>query len=81
MAEFSENLVRMRTEKGLTQEELAKRTGVSQGAIWQYENKLATPKIAIALALAAVLGTTCEELMNGKEAKNEAAEADYHKAE
>lgn len=67
MAEFSENLVRMRTEKGLTQEELAKRTGVSQGAIWQYENKLATPKIAIALALAAVLGTTCEELMNGKD--------------
>lgn len=81
MTDFSRNLVTSRTEKGLTQEELAKRAEVSQGAIWQYENGISTPKIAVAINIARALGTTCEELMNGKEAKNEAAEADYHKTE
>lgn len=67
MAEFAETLARMRTEKGFSQEELAKRVGVTQAAIWQYENRLATPKIAIAISLANALGTTCEALMGGKE--------------
>lgn len=72
MAEFAETLTRMRTEKGISQEELAKRVGVTQAAIWQYENRLATPKIAIAIALANALGTTCEALMSGKvDAANE----------
>lgn len=72
MAEFADNLVRLRAKKGISQEELAKRVGVTQAAIWQYENRLATPKIAIALALANVLDTTCEALMSGKvDAANE----------
>jgi transcriptional regulator with XRE-family HTH domain len=53
--------------KGFSQEELAKRVGVTQAAIWQYENHLATPKIAIAISIANALGTTCEALMGGKE--------------
>ena len=67
MAEFAETLARMRAEKGFSQEELAKRVGVTQAAIWQYENHLATPKIAIAISIANALGTTCEALMGGKE--------------
>lgn len=67
MAEFAETLARMRTEKGFSQEELAKRVGVTQAAIWQYENSLATPKIAIAISIANALGTTCEALMGRKE--------------
>ena len=67
MSFFSENLVRLRAEKGLSQEELAKRIGVTQSAIWQYENGEATPKIAVAVALARTLGTTCEALLYGEE--------------
>ncbi len=63
MGVFAENLVRLRNEKQITQEELAKRVGVSQSAIWQYENGDATPKISIAVALAKQLGTTCEALV------------------
>lgn len=67
MAEFAHNLVRLRTEKGITQEELAKRAGVTQAAIWQYEKGLATPKLPIAVRLADALGTTCEDLVCVKE--------------
>ena len=72
MTDFSRNLVTMRTKKGMTQEELAKKARISQGAIWQYENGVSTPKIGIAVNIASALGTTCEELMNGKvDAANE----------
>lgn len=63
MSTFSKNLVNLRTNKDISQEELAKRVGVTQTAIWQYENGLATPKLQIAIALANALGTTCEQLM------------------
>ena len=65
MSSFAENLVRLRNKRQITQEELAKRVGVSQGAIWQYENDVTTPRIKIAVALAAALGTTCEALLYG----------------
>lgn len=66
MSEFSKNLLRLRSEKKLSQEELAKRVGITQGAIWQYENGEATPKIAIAVSLASELGVTVEQLMKGE---------------
>ena len=65
MGEFSTNLARLRTEHDMSQEELAKRVGVTQSAIWQYENGISTPKIAVAISMARVLGTTCEELVGG----------------
>ena len=63
MSEFAKNLVRLRTEKKLSQEELAKRVGVTQSAIWQYENGEATPKIKIAVDIARQLGVTVEALV------------------
>lgn len=65
MSSFAENLARLRNERQITQEELAKRSGVTQGAIWQYENGVTTPRIKIAVALATALGTTCEALLYG----------------
>lgn len=62
---MSERFSRLRMAKNLTQEELARRVGVSQAAIWQYENGTATPKIEIAVNLAKCLGTTAEILMKG----------------
>lgn len=67
MSVFSRNLLRLRVAKQLTQEELAKRVGITQAAVGQYENGTASPKIAIAVKLAKNLGVTVEELYNGIE--------------
>ena len=74
MGEFSTNLARARTEKQVSQEELASRVGVSQAAISQYEVGSSVPKITIAVKIASVLGTTCEELMKGESCETEQAQ-------
>lgn len=43
MSEFNERLKELRLEKGLTQDQLANDTGISQGAISAYELKKAKP--------------------------------------
>lgn len=63
MGDFASNLRKRRTELKMTQEELARRVGVSQVAIHQYESGTATPKMAIAVKLAKVLKTSCENLI------------------
>lgn len=75
MGNFPNNLANLRIKKQLTQEGLAKRIGISQSAIWQYENGEATPKIEIAIKLAECLGTTVEMLVKGGE-NNGKAETD-----
>lgn len=72
MGEFSRNLTRLRTEKQMSQDELANLTGVSQAAISQYEAGSSLPKITIAVKIASVLGTSCEELMKGENHEAEA---------
>lgn len=71
MGDFSRNLTRLRTEKQMTQEELANLTGVSQTAISLYEAGSSLPKITIAVKIATVLGTSCEELMKGESCETE----------
>lgn len=63
---FEENLREARKAKGLTQEEVAKYLGVSQSAVAQYELGAGAPNIKVAVRLARLLGTTCEELVEGK---------------
>jgi transcriptional regulator with XRE-family HTH domain len=67
MGKFAKNLERLRTERQMTQEELAKRVGVSQPAIAQYEAGTATPRLYVTLRLASALATTVEALIEGKE--------------
>lgn len=69
---FAKNLERLRTERQMTQEELAKRVGVSQPAIAQYERGTATPRLYVTLRLASALNTSVEELIEGKKVQNEA---------
>lgn len=64
---LTKNLERLRTERQMTQEELAKRVGVSQPAIAQYENGTATPRLYVTLRIASALATTVEALIEGKE--------------
>jgi putative transcriptional regulator len=51
-----------RAELGLTQTELALRIGVSRKTINTVENEVFTPSTTLALALAASLGRTVEQL-------------------
>ena len=58
-----ENKIReMRREKGLLQEQLAKKCGVSRQTINAIENNKYDPTLARAFKLAQELGTTVDEL-------------------
>lgn len=69
---FAENIKKFREKCKISQEELARRTGISQSAISLYEKGEITPKIAIADKLANALGVTIEQLL--KEDENERTE-------
>ncbi|MBP1907677.1 transcriptional regulator with XRE-family HTH domain [Paenibacillus turicensis] len=44
---FGEKLQSLRELNGLSRKELADELGVSEQAIWQYENKLTSPKMEV----------------------------------
>lgn len=64
---LAKNLERFRTERQMTQEELAKRVGVSQPAIAQYEAGTAVPKLYVTIKLADALGVKIDDLVSNKE--------------
>lgn len=64
---FSENLKRERERHGLSQGELAEKLCISQAAVSMYENGITSPTVSLAVLIAQTLGTTCEELVNGRE--------------
>ena len=58
-----ENRIRvLRTEKGLSQEELAKRCGVTRQTVNAIENNKYDPTLSLAFRLADELGTTVDAL-------------------
>lgn len=61
-----QTITEYRKAKGLTQEQLAKLLGVTQGAVAQWENGLTHPAFNMLPRLAAALGITVDELI-GKE--------------
>jgi len=75
---FGENLHKLRKEKGLTQQDLAKKAGVSQQLIGHYENGIRAPKLEKAILLAKALGVPVEAI-NGQLEKRKSAEATTHK--
>ena len=54
-----------RKEKGMTQEELAARLGVSAQAVSKWENDLSCPDISLLPGLCRILGITSDELLTG----------------
>lgn len=60
---FADNVKSLRETKGITQAELAKRVGVTQPTIAQYEMGIKVPTIVVGARLAEQLGTTCEGLI------------------
>lgn len=57
---------RFRREKGLTQEELAEKLGVSSQAVSKWENDASCPDITLLPQLCRVLGITTDELLTGR---------------
>ena len=56
----------LRKQKGLSQEKLAEKLGVSSQAVSKWENDASCPDISLLPALADVLGVTTDELLTGK---------------
>ena len=68
MAVNMENVIRnKRKEKGISQEELAKRCGVSRQTINAIENDKYDPTLSLAFRLARELGLTVDELFMPEE--------------
>jgi len=60
--QFSSLILRLRREKGWSQEELARRIGAKQESISHYECGRCFPGLRTSLKLAEVLGCKLEEL-------------------
>lgn len=56
----------LRKQRGLTQEDLAERMGVSGQAVSKWENNLSCPDIALLSELSKTLGVTVDELLTGE---------------
>lgn len=64
---FDEKLKKLRSDKGLTQEELAERLYVSRTAISKWESGRGFPNIESLKALATCFSVTVDELLSGDE--------------
>jgi len=64
---IAQNLKRLRAEKGLTQEEVAERVGVSGQAVSKWEREECYPDITLLPGLANLFGVTVDELIGMKE--------------
>lgn len=66
MNTIGSRIAKWRKEKGLTQEELAAKLGVSAQAVSKWENDISCPDISLLPQLVRVLGVTADELLTGK---------------
>lgn len=65
---ITNNIWKIRTEKGLTQAQLAEKLNVQQSMISMIENEERNPSVDVLLKLAAALGVTVDELIGKEEA-------------
>lgn len=63
---FGKNLVRFRKEKGLTQEDLVKESGVGISQIRRYETDKSSPSLDVIIKLVKTLGVSMDELVFDK---------------
>lgn len=68
-AEFSENLKKLREEKGISQTELAKRLGVNKSLISSYENMERLPSLNALAKLSYQFNVSMETLLGIKRNK------------
>ena len=58
---FSENIIKLRHKKGITQEELADFVGVTKASVSKWETKQSLPDIMLLPRLAAYFDVTVDE--------------------
>jgi transcriptional regulator with XRE-family HTH domain len=63
---LGQNLVKFRKEKGLTQEDLVRLSGVAISQIRRYEADKASPSLDVIIKLAKSLGVSIDEMVFGK---------------
>ena len=68
MESIGNRITKYRKEKGLTQEALAEKLGVSSQAVSKWENDTSCPDISLLPALCRELGITADELLTGNSA-------------
>ena len=66
METLGTRICRLRKEKGLTQEDLAKKFNISVQAVSKWENDNSSPDISVLLELSSLLGVTVEYLLGGE---------------
>lgn len=69
----------LRTERGLTQKQLAERINVSDKAVSKWERGNGCPDVSLLTALAEVLDTDIHALLSGSIEKNESEKGDMKK--
>ena len=60
---FSRGLRRLRSDRGITQVELAKKVEVTQAAISRYEDGSALPSLDVAIRIAEALHCSMDDLL------------------
>ena len=70
---FGQNLRALRTERGLSQEELAAQLGTTKQVVSRYENGQRTPKVTVVEAFARRLGVPLAALLGEAAAQREGA--------
>ena len=66
MNTIGSRIAKCRKEKGMTQEELAIKLGVSAQAVSKWEHDISCPDISLLPQLVRVLGITSDELLTGR---------------
>lgn len=74
--ETANRLYELRKEKGLSQEELAEKLGVSRQAVSKWERSEASPDTDNLIALAKIYGLSLDELVYGKKDDQQSTEAE-----
>jgi len=64
---IEERVLRLRKEKGISQEELAEKVGVSRQAVSKWESKQSTPDLDKVIILSEYFGVTTDYLLKGIE--------------
>lgn len=63
---LGENIYRLRTEKNMSQGDLANALDVSRQSVSKWENNSATPELEKLMKMSELFGVTLDELVNGK---------------
>ena len=80
LAVFGERIKALRTRKGLSQEELAGRLGVSPQSVSKWEHGRNAPELSVVLPLARLLGVSADELLEDPARQRESWEKRWDEA-